>query len=221
MTRMNRTNRTITDPLQAIRDKLYPYRPPFMALVDDVLSAEECRREIQRMEETGPDVATINAGGGRMVLNTNVRNNDRVIFDDVPLAMELFTRLRPAIPDTAAGVNGRNVPGDGDELGRAIGLNERFRAYRYSPGQRFAPHFDGAFRRDEDEVSAITVIIYLNGGDEFEGGDTAFLDFELVVKPKRGMALLFAHPILHEGCLVTSGRKYALRTDVMYRWPTR
>jgi hypothetical protein len=28
---------------------------------------------------------------------------------------------------------------------------------------------------------------------------------------------LFQHFLLHEGCYVTSGLKYALRTDVMYR----
>lgn len=208
----------VTLPLEPLRDKLYPYRPPFMALVDDVLSPEECAREIARMEELGPDVATINAGGGRMVLNTNVRNNDRVIFDDHVLAAELFTRLRDVIPKSPKEIAGLGRYSDpGDEHARAVGLNERFRAYRYSPGQRFAPHHDGAFRRDAKEVSEITVIVYLN--EEFEGGETSFLDLELVVKPKRGMALLFAHPMLHEGCVVRSGRKYALRSDVMYRWP--
>lgn len=210
----------VTLPLEPLRDKLYPYRPPYMALVDDVLSAEECAREMARMEKLGPDIATINAGGGRMVLNTNVRNNDRVIFDDHSLAADLFARLNSvrAIPETAAGVAGlgRHVDPK-DHHARAVSLNERFRAYRYAPGQRFAPHHDGAFRRNEREVSEITVIVYLN--EEFEGGETNFLDLELSVKPKRGMALLFAHPMLHEGCVVTSGRKYALRTDVMYRWP--
>jgi hypothetical protein len=31
------------------------------------------------------------------------------------------------------------------------------------------------------------------------------------------MALLFHHPILHRGDPVAVGRKYVLRTDVMYR----
>jgi hypothetical protein len=29
------------------------------------------------------------------------------------------------------------------------------------------------------------------------------------------MALLFQHQLLHEGCVVTSGVKYVLRSDVM------
>jgi hypothetical protein len=38
----------------------------------------------------------------------------------------------------------------------------------------------------------------------------------LRVTPKTGMALLFHHPILHRGDPVIAGRKYVLRTDVMY-----
>ena len=37
--------------------------------------------------------------------------------------------------------------------------------------------------------------------------------------PHADTALLFQHPILHEGCAVTRGVKYALRSDVMYRRP--
>ena len=37
------------------------------------------------------------------------------------------------------------------------------------------------------------------------------------VKPETGKALVFFHYLLQEGTPVTAGRKYALRTDVMYR----
>ena len=57
-------------------------------------------------------------------------------------------------------------------------------------------------------------MIYLNEG--FEGGETVFQRF-LGVKPACGKALVFFHRQLHEGAPVVSGRKYVLRTDVMYR----
>ncbi|WP_315705976.1 MULTISPECIES: hypothetical protein [unclassified Bradyrhizobium] len=38
-----------------------------------------------------------------------------------------------------------------------------------------------------------------------------------VITPEQGMALLFHHPIMHRGDPVTRGRKYVLRSDVMYR----
>jgi len=65
-------------------------------------------------------------------------------------------------------------------------------------------------------------MIYLN--DDFEGGSTIFQVESLPggllrVAPKTGMALLFRHDdvLLHSGELVTRGKKYVLRTDVMYR----
>ena len=74
---------------------------------------------------------------------------------------------------------------------------------------------DGAFVRDEREESLLTFMVYLNEG--FAGGDTRFYDYDVSVTPRTGMALLFQHFTLHEGCSVTAGVKYALRTDVMYR----
>lgn len=63
-------------------------------------------------------------------------------------------------------------------------------------------------------------MVYLN--DDFAGGTTDFYgDDELPrasIRPKRGMALVFVHAQLHEGAPVISGRKYVLRTDVMYRF---
>ena len=55
-------------------------------------------------------------------------------------------------------------------------------------------------------------MIYLN--DDFEGGATRFM--QAAVKPVKGTALVFAHPLSHQGDPVTAGRKYVVRTDVMY-----
>lgn len=35
--------------------------------------------------------------------------------------------------------------------------------------------------------------------------------------PRTGTALLFQHLLVHEGCVVRTGVKYVLRSDVMYR----
>jgi hypothetical protein len=55
-------------------------------------------------------------------------------------------------------------------------------------------------------------MVYLN--DDFTGGETRFT--QGVVKPAKGMALVFVHQLFHQGDVVTSGRKYVVRTDVMY-----
>ncbi len=43
----------------------------------------------------------------------------------------------------------------------------------------------------------------------------------LAVKPECGKALVFFHRQLHEGAAVIRGRKYVLRSDIMYRRTTR
>ena len=58
----------------------------------------------------------------------------------------------------------------------------------------------------------MTLMVYLN--DIFEGGETVFN--ETTIKPQKGMALIFHHTLVHEGAAVTTGRKYVLRSDVMY-----
>ncbi|MEN3327084.1 MAG: hypothetical protein V7638_1891 [Acidobacteriota bacterium] len=58
-------------------------------------------------------------------------------------------------------------------------------------------------------------MVYLN--EEFEGGETIFLvEPEVIIKPRAGSALLFQHPIIHEGSEVRAGVKYVVRTDLMY-----
>ncbi len=169
----------------------------------DVLSGEECRRLIDRIEATGPTPAPITTHHG-FVMRPEVRNNTRVMFDDATLSARLFAAVAATLPKE---LNGR-VP---------AGANERLRCYRYEPGQYFAPHRDGRFRRDAREASELTLMVYLNDG--FEGGTTRFLLEGVDVAPRAGMALLFHHHLLHEGAVVTAGVKYALRSDVMYREP--
>ena len=95
-----------------------------------------------------------------------------------------------------------------------VGFDDRFRFYRYDIGQQFDWHYDGPFTRPNGERSRLTFMIYLN--DDFEGGQTSFKNCTIV--PKTGLALLFIPQIRHKGEPVTKGRKYVLRTDVMYRY---
>jgi prolyl 4-hydroxylase len=174
---------------------------PLVFTIPDALSAAECAALVDRIEGLGPTEAPITTAAG-FVMRPDIRNNHRAIFDDVELARVLFARLEPAIPRELCGM-------------RPVGANERFRCYRYTRGQRFGPHYDGAFVRDASERSLLTLMVYLNEG--FEGGATTFLDHGLVVTPRTGTALLFQHFQLHEGSEVHAGTKYVLRSDVMYR----
>jgi len=167
-------------------------------VVREFFTPEECRAAIDRAEATGFGQAPIHTAFGPQI-RTDVRNNSRVMIDDPQLAAALWERCRDYIPLRL---------GDWE----AVGVNERFRYYRYDVGQQFDWHYDGAFQRVSGERSRLTFMIYLNTG--FDGGTTSFEDAQIV--PQEGLALFFWHAILHKGQPVERGRKYVLRTDVMY-----
>ncbi|MEO8843563.1 MAG: 2OG-Fe(II) oxygenase [Kofleriaceae bacterium] len=177
----------------------FDYRGPLAFTLPAVMSPTECAQMIARIEALGPSDAPVTTASGA-VMRPEVRNNQRVMFDDVALASTLFARI--AVPESLCDM-------------RAVGINERFRCYRYEPGQRFAPHRDGYFARNDQERSLLTFMVYLN--DDFTGGETAFLGYACSARPRVGTALLFQHLLDHEGCVVKSGVKYVLRSDVMYR----
>lgn len=148
-------------------------RIPFVAFVEDALPAATCEALLARIEAESPAPAPISVAGGE-VMNTRVRNNERVMFDDAALAAELFAATRAWLPAELAG--------PATARGR--------------------------------EGSAVTALFYLNDG--FAGGETRLIDYEVTIAPKRGALFLFEHAMLHEGCEVTAGTKYVLRSDAMY-----
>jgi len=166
--------------------------------IPNLLTEAECRDLIAFTEGIGYEAAPITTSEG-FVMRPDIRNNARVLLDDAQRADALWKRIGAEVPGM---LEGR----------QAVGLNERFRFYRYDPGERFAPHKDGAYRRANGEQSLLTFMVYLNGG--FVGGETNFE--EVRVTPETGLGLFFDHYLLHEGAAVTSGRKYVLRSDVMY-----
>jgi hypothetical protein len=126
-----------------------------------------------------------------------------------------------------------------------LGLNARFRFYRYAGGDFFKPHTDGAWPGSRvidrqlvhdaygDRESQMTILIFLSGG--YTGGRTVFFvpdalaaDDEVQKSPNvvsvstpKGGALCFPHGFhpqhcLHAGEGVESGVKYIIRSDVLY-----
>jgi hypothetical protein len=179
----------------------------YVFTVDKFLTSSECDTYIRISEDFGYEDALLTSPQGQ-VLRQDIRNNGRVIFQNDEMAEWLWNRAREVVPHE---FDGR----------AAMGVNELLRFYRYDPGQQFNWHQDFPFERDNGEQSYLTFMIYLN--DDFEGGETSFEDSysaesfdEFKVTPKQGMALFFEHSIHHKGEPVTRGRKYVLRSDIMY-----
>jgi hypothetical protein len=115
-----------------------------------------------------------------------------------------------------------------------LGLNARFRFYRYIRGDFFDPHTDGAWPGSRivdgqlvtdaygDRLSQMTALIFLSDG--YEGGRTLFHTGPTSIVPvqtPKGAILCFPHGMhpqhcVHAGEMVTAGKKYIIRTDVLY-----
>lgn len=193
----------------------------YCRVLHGVLTAAEAASVIEGTEQRGYGQALVNVGGGREILATDYRDSSRCIIDSPEFADALFERVRHALPATW---------GDGWRL---VGLNERLRFLRYDEDQKFDKHFDGSYVRGREagdrcgERTFVTLLLYLNA--DYEGCSTTFFDpaerwssyaakdvIGMPILPATGMVLLHDHMILHAATPMKRGRKYVLRTDVLY-----
>jgi hypothetical protein len=183
----------------------------------NVLSDEECDRFVQIGEALGYH------GDAPVSLSRSIRHNDNCnwIVDE---------SVDGPIWDRCRGFFGVSLF-DGR---RPLGLNARFRFYRYGRGDFFDPHTDGAWPGSRvvdgqlvtdaygDRLSQMTALIFLSDG--YEGGRTLFHTGPTSIAPvqtPKGAILCFPHGMhpqhcVHAGEVVTAGRKYIIRTDVLY-----
>ncbi|KAF9425538.1 hypothetical protein BGZ94_007448 [Podila epigama] len=206
---------------------------PGAFLLKDVLTRKECLQMISAAEAVGftPDVPIV----GTAAESISVLAHNFFWMADDQLLKHIFDRCKPHFPETS---------GDGQG---AVGINSRWRVYRYVPGAIYRIHVDGQWPGSGlDPVtgeylydayggtrwSRLTFLVYLN--DEFEGGGTTFFTPSADVgfmdaraaSPRAGSVLCFPHgeaagSLLHEGSPVLKGAKYIIRADVLYEVPVR
>ena len=203
-----------------LRDKLVAsHRPPrsegFLGglgvILHDSLTPDECRAVVDATEKVGYE------GAKNYCFMYNNRWNDRFMADDAQLAEFLWERVKEFTPKRVEAF---------ERTWEVDGLNSRFRFCKYlgGEGHYFGPHTDGMYTADLDHRSLFTCMFYLNGGPDFKGGLTNFIDHKTrkvnhSIVPAPGLCVIFRQVDLrtyHEGTQVTSGLKYIMRTDVMY-----
>lgn len=198
----------------------------------NVLSDAECEAFMALSERMGyiPDAA--------VSLPRAIRHNDSVtwVVDEDTDGL-LWRRVATLAQDWDNIFDGRE----------AVGLNARFRFYRYGTGDYFEAHTDGDWPGsrviDEllvtnaypDRYSCMTFLVLLN--DDFEGGATRFLvnatapgqparrndEAQAVdVRTPRGGVLCFPHGMhplqcVHSSEPISAGTKYIIRTDLLFR----
>eukprot|EP00299_Pterocystis_sp_00344_P016123 c8077_g1_i1.p1 GENE.c8077_g1_i1~~c8077_g1_i1.p1 ORF type:complete len:1060 (-),score=298.28 c8077_g1_i1:48-3197(-) len=110
------------------------------------------------------------------------------------------------------------------------GLNPVFRFVKYQEGDLFSKHRDGSFVETDNRRSIYTVVGYLNGPPDFNGGElnvySGSREKSVVaahkIVPECGSIVVFTHDLLHEGLPVlhkpgSPSTKYIFRTDIMFR----
>ena len=182
-------------------------------VLGDVLSRHECEQIVNLSSAMG--------------YRRSIRMNEQCVWiADDSLWTPIWQRLAHLMPE----VNGR----------AAVSMNQRWRCYRYGPGEDFSKHHDGAwlgsgidesgrFVRDfwhGERLSQVTLLLYLADTDDYEGGATTFFEPDGVevlgsARVAQGGALCFfhgEHPLspLHEGSRVLRGVKHVVRTDILY-----
>ena len=167
-------------------------------LIEDFLTPTECDDLIIFSEQKGYSEADVGLSSGAKMMK-NVRDNDRLIYEDRKLADDLGNKFLSSKHFVVDGI-------------APLELNKRFRFYRYDSGQRFKRHIDGRVIIGNIE-SRVTFMIYLN--NDYEGGETKFDHITII--PKKGLALCFIHEQKHESVAITNGVKYVLRSDIMYK----
>ena len=194
----------------------------------DLLSDSECAQFVAISDALGyHEDAPVS-------LPHHVRHNTNVNWVvDESIDGPIWERCRTLIPERVAG-------------GPALGLNARFRFYRYREGDYFRPHTDGAWPGSRvvgghlvhdaygDRISQMSMLLFLSDG--YTGGRTLFhvrephgavgteSDVVASIATPKGAALCFPHgfhPLhcLHAGEPVGSGTKYIIRTDVLFGLP--
>ncbi len=164
--------------------------------VTNILTEEECRDLIAKGE--GPGFGAV----------TFQRNKEGDAFEDPAFAGKLWKRVFPFAPLEIEGW-------------RAVQLGGGFHFSRYDAVKQFQGH---RLIESSSEKSLLSLLIYLNDG--YTGGETVFLNHcderiktvidSIKVAPKVGMGLFFGNQYSYKGLPVTHGRKYLLRTFVVY-----
>lgn len=197
----------------------------------NVLSTAECQAFIEATESMGyTEDAAVSLG-------RNVRHNMNLNWIvDTTTEQRIWSRVAQCFREDTEHFLGEE----------ALGLNQRYRFYRYGKGDYFATHTDGAWPGSRiidgqpitdafgDRYSLYTFLIFLS--EDFNGGATQFLvDEKDPTRPARnpneailkgvrtpvGGVLCFphgTHPLhcLHSSETITEGVKYIIRTDVLF-----
>jgi prolyl 4-hydroxylase len=183
---------------------------PILAVLEDVLSAEECDEVIRRSMDKLQRSTTVDPGTGQHTVIRD-RTSEGTYF--ATCVDPFITKLDRRIAEL---------------MGQPVEHGEGFQILHYREGGEYRPHYDffpleqagshAHLRTGGQRVA--TLIMYLN--DVEAGGGTSFPKLGLEIKPKKGSAVYFEYAnslgqldelTVHAGEPVLSGEKW-----IMTKW---
>eukprot|EP01064_Diplonema_japonicum_P018076 TRINITY_DN26772_c0_g1_i1.p1 TRINITY_DN26772_c0_g1~~TRINITY_DN26772_c0_g1_i1.p1 ORF type:complete len:273 (+),score=42.42 TRINITY_DN26772_c0_g1_i1:67-885(+) len=155
-------------------------------------------------------------------LQESYRKNARIQIKHEAMSEILFKRAQQYLPaEYLVSADETEFGEDNEGLWTLEGANPSLRICKYQAGGVFKPHYDGIYLKNIDSRSLWTFMVYLNS--EFEGGSTNFIasptDPTILhsLRVPTGTLICFPVNLYHEGRPLTSGEKYIMRTDIMFR----
>lgn len=182
------------DPI-AITDLRILSDSPEVKLFPSLFTEGECDFIAENAEPLFSPSVVVDPNSGRDIPNP-IRTSEGAAF---PLAIE--NPAIHALNRRMAAASG-TLPAQGEPL----------QVLKYRPGQEYKAHFDALPGVDNQRL--FTMLVYLN--EEYEGGETCFLEADLRIRGRKGDALLFANSdregrpdprSRHAGLPVTKGMK--------------
>ena len=168
---------------------------PAMSVTRGLFTPDECRLLVELAEARFKPALIFHEAQKRFVRDP-LRDSDAAGF---PIVLE--SPFVHALNRRIAAASGTDVA-----------QGETLQILRYAPGQQYRPHFDAVPGMANQRV--LTALVWLN--DDYEGGETLFLDSGRAVRGEQGDLLLFANALpdgrpdpatRHAGAPVTKGVK--------------
>lgn len=176
----------------------------FIHVFDDVLSAKLCDQIIKEYEDSNSWVQSVTALGENnkvrncqeiSISNPNIisqnelkrQNIDNLIFESISQVVNKYKEFHPLVD---------------------IEIDTGYQLLKYNKTQFYTQHTDSF----KDQQRSLSCSIQLN--DDYDGGDFAFFDRELIIKRKKGSAIVFPSNFMypHEIMPVKKGIRYSIVT---------
>jgi prolyl 4-hydroxylase len=182
-------------------------RSPWIITIDKFISDKEIDAILKSATkwERSTDTGKSNEYGetGKLLSSLRTSSNSwcRERCERKPLVADTFNRIEKLI----------NIPKENFEM---------YQILKYEKGQYYSAHHDSSTHQDNfpSGKRILTIFIYLS--DVIEGGETAFTNLNITVRPKKGMALIWPSVLddnpneidwrtIHEALPVVRGVKLA------------